>query len=104
MTKHSREASDNPPPVDERVSELEARITNVEARLEATTRNYLRLVDVLQAKLGPLEAPPPPKKPTLEIIENAPPCPKHPEAPQTANGCTEPSCSYSPPAQAAQDA
>lgn len=84
--------------------ELIERIEKLEGRAEATTRSYLRLVDALQAKLGPLEAPPPAaKKPALEIIEGAEPCPKHPDAPQTANGCTASGCSYSAP-QAAQEA
>lgn len=37
----------------------------------------------------------PPATPQLQIDENAPPCPDHPDADQTANGCTEPGCTWS---------
>jgi hypothetical protein len=33
------------------------------------------------------------------IIEDAPSCPEHPDAPQTAGGCTAPGCTFAPPAQ-----
>lgn len=32
----------------------------------------------------------------LEMIADAVPCPDHPKAPQTANGCTAEGCTFSP--------
>lgn len=81
---------------DDQHNELGERVSKLETRFETLTRNYMKLFDALQAKLGPLEPEAPKAPPALAIVEDATPCPLHPEAPQTANGCTAPGCTQGP--------
>lgn len=85
---------------------LEERVTTLEASQEddrranandlKALRHQLGLHGRILSNLGVTLPPEPKKKEKPAILPDAPKCPNHPDAPQTANGCTVAGCTFSP--------
>jgi hypothetical protein len=83
--------------VHKRIDDVETWLKNLLRKVEDAIERVGKPVVAAAAKVAEVVAPSHVAK-VLEIVNDAIPCPKHPDAPQGVNGCTVPGCTFSPPA------
>jgi len=92
--------SDETPATKDDVDALHKRLDQVEEFFKHLVEKVESMIGVAApaaAAVAAVVAPSSTAARVLETIADAVPCPDHPEAPQTANGCTAAGCTFSPP-------